>query len=558
MASAGDAVSPAARPTGAPSPWLHGPTSDLLLGAGVLYFGVFLLLALMGPQIRAAQASYLLPLLVLLVSMPHYGATLVRVYESRRDRHTYTFFSLWISLLLFALFVTGVHSAAVGAVLLTVYLTWSPWHYTGQNYGIGVMFLRRRGIAIDGLAKRCLYWSFLLSYVLVLITFHGSVGGAISYDRFSFAETTVRFLPLGIPRAIGEPLFALAAVGYVGCTVVATVLLLRRARFRELVPTLLLVISQALWFSLPFASHFLQVRTGVEPIDAQVRIRDYVLWVALAHSAQYLWVTSYYARATSQWHGGLAYAAKVAAAGIAIWTLPVIVFAPGLLGRVPYDAGLSLVLASVVNIHHFVLDGAIWKLRQTRIGEVLIRSGQAESEQTPRRGLRALAWTTCAAGLAAAVFVFVEIDVRLGRAYARQDWQAAAAILDRASWLGRDSAKERRKVARQLFAAQQPELAIAHYRRAIELDPNASYLGELAFIQNQVGEVDMAVETYRRGRELEPDHPGLLLHLARAELAVGRPEAAVRTLERLSELKPDFAEGQSALAEARAAAASGS
>ena len=63
-----------------------------------------LALALFGAQIRALQAPYFLPLLVMLVAMPHYGATLVRVYESRDDRRAYTIFSVWATLLLLGLF----------------------------------------------------------------------------------------------------------------------------------------------------------------------------------------------------------------------------------------------------------------------------------------------------------------------------------------------------------------------------------------------------------------------------------------------------------------------
>lgn len=160
-----------------------------------------------------------------------------------RDAGEPAIFSVWTSILLLGLFAAGVHSTLVGALLLTVYLTWSPWHYTGQNYGIAVMFLRRRKVPVDGVAKRLLYTSFILSYVLVFCTFHGAVGGAISYDRFTFDQAAVSFIPLGLPRTIGGPIFLVAALGYVGSTIAATVVLMRHARFRDLVPTLLLVVS---------------------------------------------------------------------------------------------------------------------------------------------------------------------------------------------------------------------------------------------------------------------------------------------------------------------------
>ena len=62
------------------APWLFGPIPDLLLGCGLLYVTLFVAFLFVGPQIRNAQAHYIFPALILLLSGPHYGATLLRVY----------------------------------------------------------------------------------------------------------------------------------------------------------------------------------------------------------------------------------------------------------------------------------------------------------------------------------------------------------------------------------------------------------------------------------------------------------------------------------------------
>src|SRR5436190_776607 len=76
--------------------WLFGPLPDLLFGCGVLYAIAFAAHALAGPVVRGATPSFLLPLLIFVLSSPHYGGTLVRVYEQRRDRQAYVVFTLWI------------------------------------------------------------------------------------------------------------------------------------------------------------------------------------------------------------------------------------------------------------------------------------------------------------------------------------------------------------------------------------------------------------------------------------------------------------------------------
>ena len=88
--------------------WLWGPAADLLLGCGALYAFAFLILLVAGPSIRSHQAVFVFPLLILLISTPHYGATLVRVYEHTSERRRYKLFSIWLSLLILGLFFYGI------------------------------------------------------------------------------------------------------------------------------------------------------------------------------------------------------------------------------------------------------------------------------------------------------------------------------------------------------------------------------------------------------------------------------------------------------------------
>lgn len=208
--------------------WLYGPVQDLLLGCGLLYVIIFLITAAAGSQIRAAEAPYLLPLLIQLISIPHYGGTLLRVYERRGDRRGYALFTIWATLALFLIFVAAVHDPRIGALMLTVYLTWSPWHYTGQNYGISMMFLRRRKIAVTPAMKRWVYASFMLSFILTFLVMHTDVRSAP--DLLTSSEgASIRFMSLGIPYGFSAIALPIVAAGYATALVGAATLLLRRA-----------------------------------------------------------------------------------------------------------------------------------------------------------------------------------------------------------------------------------------------------------------------------------------------------------------------------------------
>ena len=75
-----------ADPRPSPSRWLFGPLPDLLLGCGGAYAVIFLAQVAAGAELRARLPGSLLTLLILITSVPHYGATLFRVYERRENR----------------------------------------------------------------------------------------------------------------------------------------------------------------------------------------------------------------------------------------------------------------------------------------------------------------------------------------------------------------------------------------------------------------------------------------------------------------------------------------
>ena len=61
--------------------WLWGSSRHLLLGCGASYLLLFPVLALAGPGIRNLQSLYLAPLLIFLISTPHYGHVLLASFD---------------------------------------------------------------------------------------------------------------------------------------------------------------------------------------------------------------------------------------------------------------------------------------------------------------------------------------------------------------------------------------------------------------------------------------------------------------------------------------------
>jgi tetratricopeptide (TPR) repeat protein len=503
--------------------WLFGPLPDLLFGCGVLYTIAFAAHAFAGPAIRGATPTFLLPMLILLIVSPHYGGTLLRVYEQRRDRQAYVVFTLWITLALIGLFFVALRNPLLASLLFTLYLTWSPWHYTGQNYGIGVMFLRRRGVDVTPVAKRWLYAAFITSFLLVAVVSHLEVGTA--YSPLAYSSQTVTFVPIGIPRAVGDVVLPVLGTAYLVSLAVSLTLLRRSAAsWRDLGPTLALVLTQALWFSLPFSVHYWNWQTGLEPLDAQEKIANYTMMIFVGHGIQYLWITTYYARANRHWNGYANYWAKAAGAGIAIWVLPAVLVDPSGLVSGPGRAGsLFEVIATFVNLHHFLLDGAIWKLRNTRIAGVLIRSAPEEDDDAVPRSpwLRRAVWGLAGAGLVAGLAGFALVHFYVPAAIASGDLDRAERGVQLSRWLGADEPALRSQLAERFSASGDLARAAAQAERleALRADGQTyALLGQVLLARGESDAARVALEAAVAKQAPRLDR----VHVALARLAVAR------------------------------------
>jgi tetratricopeptide (TPR) repeat protein len=543
--------------TAAPaSPWLFGPRSDLLFGCGLLYTILFGAFVFAGPELRGAQPIWVGAALTLLLGTPHYGATLVRVYERRRDRSSYVLFSLWATLAVIALFVAGLWLPAAGTFLITLYLTWSPWHYTGQNYGLAVMFLRRGGVPLDPGLKRWVYLSFLLSFVLVFVSMHTADHAARDVPA-GYGSLGVGFQALGIPIGVAKPLGAGVFAAYL-FALARCVWGFRRAPARVLLPVALLSLSQILWFSLPFALQTFGVAPRLDVLSFDFRTH-YFIWIAAAHSLQYLWVTAYYARQAGNWRGQVPNYLRVFAAGAAAWTLPALAFGPHALGPLAFDHGLGILIAAAVNLHHFILDGAIWKLRG-RIAEVLIRSGSdATGDEGERVALlRPLVWASCAALLLIDVVAGVG-DQLFMRDVEGKNYLRASRLADWLGWAGRERASWRLEFGERLlrdrhFGAAREQLRLAE-SLAPQTGPNARLLIGMSYeAQQEWRHAAEAYESALAGAREGADRAATLGRAGRAWLGAGEPTRALPLLEQALAQDPGDANLKALLERARQAA----
>ena len=126
------------------APWIYNPGLDLIVGCGA-WSAPLLLLSYFSLASNARSWSVAFYALALFFNYPHYMATIYRAYHRAEDFQKYRIFTVHITALVMLTLLLSHFWLRLLPWIFTIYLTWSPWHYSGQNYGLFMMFARRGG-----------------------------------------------------------------------------------------------------------------------------------------------------------------------------------------------------------------------------------------------------------------------------------------------------------------------------------------------------------------------------------------------------------------------------
>jgi tetratricopeptide (TPR) repeat protein len=535
------------------SPWIYRPWIDLTVGCGA-WSAPLLLAGFYFANSYGRGWSVAFYFLALLSNYPHFMATVYRAYHTRDEFQKYRIYTVHVALLLL---VAGVVTHVWYALLpwiFTLYICWSPWHYTGQNFGLLMMFARRAGVSPMEAERRALRLSFIASYLLLMLSFHtGASGDAL-------------ILSLGLAAKFTLPARAVLALFFVGASGWALASLARRSSFRTIVPVLTLTVTQFLWFLLPAV---IELVNGRE--IPQTRYSSGLL--AVLHSTQYLWITSYYqkkeARAVGDSHWSFSrYLVTLIAGGIALF-IP----GPWIVSRIFHAdfAASFLTFTALVNIHHFILDGAIWKLRDSRIAALLLdgqeKSPDASSEKQSSLAVaarwltgRALGARALRIATVALLFLWAGVD-QLHFWWSNE--ASALPALQRAAKLNPDDSAVQVRLARAEQLAGQRDAALAAMQRAAALNPanfslqesygrslieaghdvdayaqfqwiitrwprNADALVDYGMLAHRLGHDEEAVDNWQRAVDVDPGQANAQLYLAQVLDQQGELQAAAR------------------------------
>ena len=333
------------------------PVVDVLFVCGGFTFPLLLLAVI--PNTSFSMDAKTALCIFVFFNYAHFASSSVRLYTKPGAVAEHRFLAYGFPIVAIVIVMIAIAAPElIGRNFIALYLTWSPYHYAAQAYGLALMYCYRSGIVISAGEKRCLWWICMLPFLRALVN---------PYDHSVAEVMGVRGIAWLIPEAQlgdGSPLATTLDLIVVGLTPFVFLLPIAFAfvgKLRLPLMPLVLILMNAAW--LVVFSYF-----------------EAAVWATVAHSLQYLIIVSYV-------HGKDATASTAANAGHGMRyhvfgfylfsiVLGVILFlgvplvlstAEGWLGQGWDFDHCFLMMVAGINLHHFIVDGYIWRSKRPKV-----------------------------------------------------------------------------------------------------------------------------------------------------------------------------------------------
>ncbi len=304
--------------------------------------------------------------LLWVVNHPHFMATNYRLYHSKENIMQYPITALVVPWIILAFAIGALFSKDfIAPLFIKVLMIWSPYHFSGQTLGITLIYARRAGFYV-GKWERFTLSNFIYGTFLVNTARGETAANAAELPTLAIYE--VEQLRLGLPAWVWQSLYAWMVIN-------GLVFLVLVARWsitnRRLLPPIVLLpsIAQFVWFILG------------------PKVGTFYYFVPMFHSLQYLLIAwsmqlkekmdqkqirpslNYVATESARWG-----VITLVAGGVFFFGVPFVVDA--LIGQqlnVKNSYGYVYgIITAAIQIHHFFVDGVIWKLKRKTVSSPLM------------------------------------------------------------------------------------------------------------------------------------------------------------------------------------------
>lgn len=338
--------------------YFFGPTIDmLLLGGGSIV--LFFLLASLNVSEPISWTFQFALVLSYLVNYPHYSASYARLYSSWSEARKYPWVAfVWPAVLGVLAIVAIALPQSVAPWYCKGLMVMNGYHYSGQTYGVSLIFARKSGLVFNNVHKLALALPIYLSWLYP--TYEANL---ITAPRSFFYGVEIPVLEVPAQcLSWFSGAFWLSAIMYVGLTAWCSFYK------RKTLPLIfhMVVATQLVWFVIG---------------GSNVCFNEFVPFF---HCLQYLLITTYfYFRGANkdlsprpeQAQNFFAsaefghYYSRLVLVGVVMFAL-----VPNTLAHLHIcDILLAqAVVITFINLHHFLIDGSVWKLKRPDVGQPLV------------------------------------------------------------------------------------------------------------------------------------------------------------------------------------------
>ena len=338
--------------------FINAPIDALLIGgASIVLYAVFRL----RPHLASSPSvASLAATLVWVCNYPHFASTNYRLYHSKHSVAQYPLTSFVTPVVMVAA-VIGCYLSPndIAPLFIKLYLLWSPYHFSGQTLGITMVYARRAGFVIDGWLRRCLtafiFLTFAVQNAWAEVGLHVNPFYGIQYPTLG--------VPVWLPQTLTKLMWASLA---------ATIgmLMWKVANSGPRIPLIVLLpaFTQYIWFVATPAGQFSYMVPFFHSLQYLLIAWNVQLKEGLAErrrdpSVRYVWSES------SRWM-----AINIVGGYALFWGLPHL----GAHFGKPLAFSTAVMLAAI-QVHHFFVDGVIWRLRNPAARSPLSSSLRAVS-----------------------------------------------------------------------------------------------------------------------------------------------------------------------------------
>jgi hypothetical protein len=305
-------------------------------------------------------------LLARICNWPHFAATSYRLYHTRDNVRQFPVTALVIPLFVFGFMVWAMSSPdRVAPAYAKLVQIWSPYHFSAQSLGITLIYARRAGFTV-GKMERLSLAGFIFA------------GFAANTARAEAGEGVRSWFAIEHPK-LGLPLWVGDGFDLVmwSCAAVFVLLVVRWCMVeRRALPPIVL---------LPAVTHFVWFVLG-RGID------DFQSVVPFFHSLQYMFI-AWTVHLKERIDAGQATPSKhyLVFETTRWWLMSFIgglllfLLFPYVYARLGYSPLLAASLAvTAVQMHHFFVDGVIWKLKTAGASSPLLVNVEQLIRPAPR------------------------------------------------------------------------------------------------------------------------------------------------------------------------------